>query len=105
MMAVPLEDSWQDIVGKACRGLNITHEQLAQQTSLTAETVAAVKDGQFDETSVRKIAAVLGLGADALVALGRTQSHFTMGINLKRGPVSQVAEGLNHVAPQAVLAP
>ena len=69
-MKIPLEDNFNDIIGKACRGLGLTDGQLAQQTGLDAETIAAVKDGQFNETAVRKMAAVLGLGADALVALG-----------------------------------
>lgn len=69
----PLEDNFNDILGKACRGLALTDEQLSQQTGLDAETIAAVKDGQFDEAAVRKMAAVLGLGADALVALGRKE--------------------------------
>jgi glyoxylase-like metal-dependent hydrolase (beta-lactamase superfamily II) len=71
LMKIPLEDNFHDIIGKACRGLGLADEQLAQQTGLSAQTVAAVKDGQFDEDAVRKMASVLGLGADALVALGR----------------------------------
>jgi hydroxyacylglutathione hydrolase len=70
---IPLEDDFNDILGKACRGLGLTDEQLAQQTGLSAETIAAVKDGQFDESAVRQMAAALGLGADALVALGRKE--------------------------------
>lgn len=72
-MKIPLEDDFNDILGKACRGLGLTDEQLAQQTGLSAETIAAVKDGQFDESAVRQMAAALGLGADALVALGRKE--------------------------------
>jgi hydroxyacylglutathione hydrolase len=70
---IPLEDSFNDILGKACRGLSISDAEIARQTGLPAETVSAVKAGQFDETAVRKMAAVLGLGADALVALGRKE--------------------------------
>jgi len=70
---IPLGDTFNDILGKACRGLDIKDEKLAQQTGLSAETVVAVKDGQFDEEAVRKMASVLGLGADALVTLGRKE--------------------------------
>ena len=70
-MHLSLEDNLHDVLGKACRGLGLMDEQLAQQTGLSVEIIAAVKDGQFEETAVRKMAAVLGLGADALVALGR----------------------------------
>jgi hydroxyacylglutathione hydrolase len=72
-MPLPLEDNFDDILGKACRGLGVADEQLAQETGLTAETIAAVKAGQFDEAAARKMGAVLGLGADALAALGRKE--------------------------------
>jgi glyoxylase-like metal-dependent hydrolase (beta-lactamase superfamily II) len=70
---IPLEDNFNDILGKACRGLGISDAEIARQTGLSAETVVAVKDGQYDESAVRKMASVLGLGADALVALGRKE--------------------------------
>jgi hydroxyacylglutathione hydrolase len=69
-MKIPLEDNFNDVLGKSCRGLGLTDEHLALQTGFSAETIAAVKDGQFDESAVRQMAAALGLGADALVALG-----------------------------------
>ena len=70
---IPLEDNFNDILGKACRGLGISDAEIARQTELSSETVVAVKDGQYDESAVRKMASVLGLGADALVALGRKE--------------------------------
>lgn len=70
-MTIPLEDSYQDILGKACRGLGLQDDDLARQTGLPVAKITAVKNGEFDEAGVRKIAAVLGLGADALVAIGR----------------------------------
>jgi len=70
-MTIPLEDSFQDVLGKACRGLGLTDEALARQTGLSPAQVATVKKGEFNEAAVRKIAAALGLGADALVDLGR----------------------------------
>lgn len=70
-MSIPLEDNFNDIIGKAARGTGMTDAEIARQSGLSVETVAAVKDGLFDEAAVRKIAAVLGLGADALAALGR----------------------------------
>lgn len=70
-MAIPLDDSFQDVLGKACRGLGLTDEQLALKTGLPNFKIAALKNGEFDETSIRTIAPVLHLGTDALVALGR----------------------------------
>jgi len=72
-MKIPLEDSFQDILGKACRGLGLKDEDLARQTGLPVAGITAVKNGEFDETTVRKIAPALQLGADALVAIGRQQ--------------------------------
>lgn len=68
---IPLEDNFNDIIGKACRGLKLTDEQVAQNAGVTAADVAAAKAGTFHESVVRKIAPVLGLGADALVVSGQ----------------------------------
>ena len=70
-MKIPLEDNFNDIVGKARRGLKIDDETLVRRSGLSAAAVATVEDGTFDEEAVRKIARVLGLGADALVEAGR----------------------------------
>lgn len=70
-MSIPLEDNFQDILGKACRGLALADPEIAKKTGLSAEKVVAIKNGQFDDAAVRQLAPVLGLGADALVALGR----------------------------------
>lgn len=70
-MSIPLEDGFQDVIGKACRGLALADADIVKKTGLSAEKVVAVKNGEFDDSAVRKLAPVLGLGADALVAIGR----------------------------------
>ena len=70
-MRIPLEDNFNDIIGKACRGLKLTDEQVAQSAGVTVAEVAAAKAGTFNEAVVRKIAPVLELGADALVVSGQ----------------------------------
>lgn len=50
-MEIPLEDGYRDIVGKARRGLGIPGEELPQ-----------------GEVEIRRLAATLGLGGDALFA-------------------------------------
>ncbi len=67
-MKIPLEDSFSDIVGKTCRGLKLSDEQVAAKAGVSAADVAAVKRGEVREDVLKKIAPVLGLGADALVA-------------------------------------
>jgi len=68
-MAIPLEDSYTDILGKAQRGLSLTDAQLAARSGVSESTVASVKSGNFDATAARALAQTLGLNADALVAL------------------------------------
>lgn len=68
---VPLEDNFNDIIGKAQRGLDIDDRTLAEKAGLTPEQVAAIEEGNFDPDVVRKAAEALNLGAEALVTLGR----------------------------------
>lgn len=68
---IPLEDNTEDIIGKAQRGLGFTNDKLAQQAGVTPAQLRSLKAGEFHEEPMRKVASVLRLGADALVALGR----------------------------------
>jgi hydroxyacylglutathione hydrolase len=68
---IPLEDNFNDVLGKAQRGLQLSDEQLAHAAGITVSDITRVKDGQFDEPIVRKVAPVLKLKTDALVALGK----------------------------------
>ncbi len=67
---IPLEDNFNDIIGKAMRGLKLTDAQVANNACVQAAAVEALRDGKWDAAVARKIAPVLGLGADALVASG-----------------------------------
>ena len=68
---VPLEDNFNDVIGKAQRGLKLSDEQLAQKAGVNAADLARAKAGNFDESVVAKLAPVLRLGAKALVQLGK----------------------------------
>src|ERR1700733_1502677 len=68
---IPLEDSFNDVIGKAQRGLKLTDEELAQKAGVSTSDLTGAKEGKFDEGVVRKLAAVLKLGANALVAMGK----------------------------------
>ncbi|MDB6023613.1 MAG: glyoxylase-like metal-dependent hydrolase [Pedosphaera sp.] len=72
---IPLEDNFNDIIGKAQRGLKLTDEQLAQRAGVKAADIANAKDGKFDEAVVAKLAPALNLGANSLVALGKKSWH------------------------------
>ena len=69
--SIPLEDTYADIVGKSMRGLKLSDDDVAAKAGVTAEAVASLKEGKFDETTARAVAPTLGLGADALVAMGK----------------------------------
>ena len=71
MNKIPLEDNFNDVLGKAQRGLQLGDEQLAKKAGVPVSDLARAKEGHFDETIVRKLAPVLNLKTDALVALGK----------------------------------
>lgn len=68
---IPLEDTYADIIGKAMRGQKLTDSEVAAKAGVSAEAVASLKDGEFDEATARAISPALGIGADALVAMGK----------------------------------
>jgi len=71
MAMIPLEDFYQDVVGKVQRGRQLTDDAIASQSGVTVADWVALKSGKFDEATARKVAPVLGLGAAALVAHGQ----------------------------------
>ena len=70
-MPIPLEDNFNDILGKAQRGLKISDSELAAKSGVGVECVQQLRGGVFDENAARKVAPVLGLNADALAVSGK----------------------------------
>jgi glyoxylase-like metal-dependent hydrolase (beta-lactamase superfamily II) len=70
---IPLEDGFSDILSKAMRGLRLGDDAVAERTGIAALEVRRLREGQFNEVAVRKIASVLGLGVEALVRAARRQ--------------------------------
>jgi hydroxyacylglutathione hydrolase len=68
---MPLEDNFNDVLGKAVRGQKLTDHAAAKKSGLTEEAVRRLLDGEFDEPSARALASALQLNADALVRLAR----------------------------------
>ena len=68
---IPLEDCFEDVIGKACRGLGIDDGTLSFLTGVDEDMIAALKDGDFDDSAARALCSTLGLHADALVAMAR----------------------------------
>lgn len=71
MTRIPLEDHYNDVLSKALLGLKLKPEDVAAKADLEAPTIQKVLDGDFDETAVRRLAPLLALGENQLVALGR----------------------------------
>ncbi|MDP0500172.1 MAG: MBL fold metallo-hydrolase [Verrucomicrobiota bacterium JB022] len=62
----PLEDLYEDIIGKAQRGLGLTDLQLMERSGLSMFAIQAAKEGEFHEESIAPLAAALELEPAAL---------------------------------------
>lgn len=74
-MTIPLEDGWEDIVDKAARGLGKSASELARETGLDVNRVAAALRAEPDEEALRQLAPALNLHPDSLVRLARGNYH------------------------------
>ncbi len=76
-MAIPLEDQFQDVVGKARRGLRLSESQLSQKAGVPLEAVEAFLKGgdALGADSAGKITGALGLDLPALRDLERSAWH------------------------------
>ncbi|HUF61534.1 MAG TPA: hypothetical protein VMN36_05615 [Verrucomicrobiales bacterium] len=68
---IPLVDYVEDITGKAQRGLGIDDAELLSSAGISAGTLEALRTGSPDEETVRRVAPVLGLDPERLVASAR----------------------------------
>jgi hydroxyacylglutathione hydrolase len=68
-MAIPLEDNFSDIIGKAQRGLGLSDRQLAEKSGASVEAIREVREGKFDRAIIDQIAPALQLNARSLVDL------------------------------------
>src|SRR4029077_6176517 len=63
---IPLEDNVGDIIGKAQRGLGLSDSELAKKAGADLQTIRKLRDGDFDEQALLRIAPVLGLAGEQL---------------------------------------
>src|SRR5215470_17774926 len=68
---IELEDNVGDIVGKAQRGLGISDSELAKKSRANPDAIRKVRDGGFDEATIRAVAPILNLDVEALVNLAQ----------------------------------
>jgi hydroxyacylglutathione hydrolase len=69
---IPLEDNPADIIGKAQRGLGISDSELAKRAGLSSQTIRKLRDGDFDEAALMRVAPILGLDGRALCELAKS---------------------------------
>ena len=67
---IPLEDTWLDVIRKACRGLNLTEATLALRAGIPVEEVSQLLQGESDPAALEKVACALALDSASLLALG-----------------------------------
>ena len=65
-MKIPLEDLFEDITGKAQRGLKLSDEEVASKAKVTSSTLNGLRSGSGTQAEVDALAHALGLKADAL---------------------------------------
>jgi hydroxyacylglutathione hydrolase len=68
---VPLEDNAGDIIGKAQRGLRISDSELAEKAGVNSQKIRQLREGDFDELALLRVASVLGLAGQALCELAK----------------------------------
>lgn len=68
-MAIPLEDLYSDILGKALRGQAFTTSTIAAKSGIPETKIQAVLDGEFDAHVVRTLAEILSIDAPSLIAI------------------------------------
>jgi hydroxyacylglutathione hydrolase len=72
---IPLEDNVGDIIGKAQRGLRISDTELAEKARVSSQQIRKLREGDFDELALLRVAPVLGLAARALCELAKSEWH------------------------------
>jgi hydroxyacylglutathione hydrolase len=68
---IPLEDNVGDIIGKAQRGLGISDSELAKKAGVGLQTIRKLREGDFDEAALLRVAPVLGLAGEQLCELAK----------------------------------
>ncbi|MDB6073469.1 MAG: fold metallo-hydrolase [Verrucomicrobiaceae bacterium] len=68
-MSIPLEDLFNDVLGKSRRGLGLTEDALSARTGVSVADIKAAMAGEVDEVVLTKLAPALKLDATSLVTM------------------------------------
>ncbi len=72
---IPLEDNVSDIIGKAQRGLRISDTELAEKAQMGSQKIRKLREGDFDELALLRVAPALDLAGQALCELAKGEWH------------------------------
>src|SRR5881396_258729 len=70
---ISLEDNVGDIIGKAQRGLGISDSELAKKAGVDLQTIREMRESDFDEAALLRVAPVLDLAAGPLCELAKDE--------------------------------
>lgn len=70
-MQPSLEDFYEDILGKAKKGLEKQDEEVIREAGISSEQWQSALAGEFDEDVAARVAPVLGLSPSALIQTGQ----------------------------------
>ena len=68
-MSLPLEDFFNDVIGKTQRGLRLDDDALATQAAVSVDDLRAAKSGTVDSTVLTRLSAPLNLHGPSLIAM------------------------------------
>jgi glyoxylase-like metal-dependent hydrolase (beta-lactamase superfamily II) len=71
MAQIPLEDNFEDVLGKAMRGMNLDAETLSFLSGVEGSQIESLLEGRFHEDAARQLAGTLGLDGETLVERGK----------------------------------
>jgi glyoxylase-like metal-dependent hydrolase (beta-lactamase superfamily II) len=63
---IPLEDNFSDILSKAQRGLRLSDTELAEKARVSSQKLRELREGEFNELALLRVAGALGLSGRAL---------------------------------------
>jgi len=68
-MKIPIEDGFEDVIGKAMTGLGLSVPSLAEQSGVEVSLIEALLAGTINDAAILAVAPILGLSAERLVDL------------------------------------
>ena len=71
MTRLAVEDDFNDVIGKAQKGLGISTDLLSEKSQVSGSKIRDIRKGLFDEQAVEALARCLNLNVNAVMEIGR----------------------------------